>query len=189
MSRCPKRPGGHNWILQGQKNENDTVGSATFTGLWRHCNFCDIEDHDTLLCEGKARGWNSSWHTCGAVARFESPYCPGLYPAVDADGNPLTTAIASDRAPDGKTHHYCKVHDPLTEAKRRAESEARGNAKYQAELAGRRLGWHGKSALELLRELKDWADHNRDLVQADEWLGSIVARVDPQVRKMEGEDR
>lgn len=161
VKRCPdpRREGkSHNWVLGGIRTKGVHGGSTLLAPLYRWCNFCTVEDHETKLCEATVMvgGRWPSWHTCGALAHVESHIHPETQKQEDT------------------IHNYCKRHDPVAVAKRREDAAAKEEAKYDAETYGLRWGWNGGKTIPVLQQFSKWAEANEDLVEADEWLGTIV---------------
>lgn len=176
-NRCPAEwPKTHSWVTRGQGSVGiSSIDSALVGPLWRRCNRCGEEDRETPLCEAYYSYYIGNWPhytTCGKRATTTSPEDP--------------IAHHRGQAPtDLKEFNYCKTHDPVAVDARRKASAERAALKYAKESRERRLGYTGEAALELLREMEQWCDKNEDLVESDEWLGSIAKQLGPMIARMD----
>lgn len=167
---------GHSWTPRGQAAvEVSSLDSVLVGPLWRRCNQCGEEDRETPLCEAYFAFYTGGWphyRTCGKKASTTHPEDPI---------RPQRNGPAIGRG----EFHYCRTHDPVAVAERALASREKSQAKWDQESRERRIGWMGEGVLKLLREVESWCDANEDLVESDEWLGSIRRQIGPAARKMD----
>ena len=70
--------------------------------------------------------------------------------------------------PDGA---YCKTHDPAVKAAREAETRARQDEKYKADVRQRSIGWKGRQMIAALKAIEN--GHNDPRALAKETLDDL----------------
>ena len=116
-----------------------------------YCNSCHEFNDDLRPCEAHTM---TRWYNA----------CPNI-------GHVEIGFMWNGRAGPDEVHYFCGFHDRKAQ-ERSSERTRQADARYKAHWGA--IEARQAAAVEPYKELLRWADANRELVDADEWLATIV---------------